>query len=41
MRVLIFGSRGWHDAGPINAVIAGLDILAEGRGERLTIIRRP
>lgn len=38
MRVLMFGSRGWHDPKPINALMAGLDVLAEGRGERLTII---
>lgn len=38
MRVLICGSRGWHDPGPITALIAGYDILAEGRNEKLTII---
>jgi hypothetical protein len=38
MRVLVCGSRGWHDPRPINALIAGLDVLAEGRGEKLTLI---
>lgn len=38
IRVLMCGSRGWKDPGPINAVIAGLDVLAEGRRQRLTII---
>lgn len=38
MRVLICGSRGWKDPTPINVLIAGLDVLAEGRGEKLTII---
>ena len=38
MRVLICGSRGWHDPVPINALIAGYDVLAEGSGEPLTII---
>lgn len=38
MRVLICGSRGWKDPAPINALIAGLDVLAEGAGERLLII---
>jgi hypothetical protein len=38
VRVLICGSRGWKDPSPINAIVAGLDVLAEGRGETLTII---
>jgi hypothetical protein len=38
MRILICGSRGWHDPGPITALIAGYDVLAEGRDEKLTII---
>lgn len=38
MRVLICGSRNWHEAGPINAVIAGCDVLAEGADESLVII---
>lgn len=38
MRVLICGSRGWHDPAPINALLAGLDVLAEGAGERLVVI---
>jgi len=38
MRVLICGSRGWHDPAPITAILAGLDILAEGKGEELTVI---
>lgn len=38
MRVLICGSRGWSDPNPINAIIAGHDILAEGAGEKLTVI---
>lgn len=38
MRVLICGSRGWRDPVPINAIIAGCDVLAEGAGEKLTII---
>lgn len=38
MRVLICGSRGWHDPNPITAMIAGYDMLSDGRSERLTII---
>ena len=38
MRVLICGSRGWSDPFPIDALLAGLDVLAEGRGQKLTII---
>lgn len=38
MRVLICGSRGWTDPGPINVVLAGCDVLAEGAGEKLTVI---
>jgi hypothetical protein len=38
MRVLLAGSRGWKDPDPVNALIAGLDVLAQGRGERLVII---
>lgn len=38
MRVLICGSRGWKDSRPINALIAGLDVLAEAAGEELVII---
>lgn len=38
MKVLICGSRGWHDPIPIDTVLAGLDVLAEGRGEKLTVI---
>lgn len=38
MRVLICGSRGWHDPAPINAILAGLDVLAEGKNEKLTVI---
>lgn len=38
MRVLICGSRGWSDPLPINAVIAGHDVLAEGANEKLIII---
>lgn len=39
MRILICGSRGWHDPDPIEAVIAGYDILAEGGNEKLTVIQ--
>jgi hypothetical protein len=35
---LICGSRGWKDPQPINAIIAGYDVLAEGAEQRLTII---
>lgn len=38
MRVLICGSRGWSDPAPINALLAGLDVLAEGAGEKLVVI---
>lgn len=38
MRVLICGSRGWHNPDPINAVIAGYDVLSDGQGTPLTII---
>lgn len=38
MKVLIAGSRGWHDPAPLNALLAGLDVLAEGAGQKLTII---
>jgi len=38
MRVLICGSRGWKDPTPISALIAGYDVLAEGKGEKLIII---
>lgn len=38
MRVVMGGSRGWKNPAPINAIVAGLDVLAEGRGEKLTII---
>lgn len=38
MRVLICGSRNWSDPGPINALLAGLDILAEGQNESLVVI---
>lgn len=33
------GSRGWNDSHPINAVLAGYDVLAEGRQEPLVIIQ--
>lgn len=32
------GSRGWHDPHAVETVIAGLDILAEGRAQRLVIV---
>lgn len=38
MRVLICGSRGWHDPFAMEAVLAGLDVLAEGAGEKVVII---
>lgn len=38
MKVLVCGSRGWHDPEPMDALIAGCEVLAEGRGERLTVI---
>ncbi len=38
MKVLICGSRGWHNAFPINALLAGLDVLSEGADEKLTVI---
>jgi hypothetical protein len=38
LRVLICGSRGWKDPAPINAILAGLDVLAEAAGEKLTVI---
>lgn len=39
MKILICGSRGWKDPAPIDAIIAGYDILAEGRNEKLTVIQ--
>lgn len=38
MRVLICGSRGWEDPAPINALLAGLDVLSEGSSEPLVVI---
>lgn len=38
MRVLICGSRGWSDQAPMNALLAGLDVLADGAGEPLVVI---
>jgi hypothetical protein len=38
MRALMAGSRGWHDPDVVNALIAGLDVIAQGRGEKLTLI---
>ena len=38
MRVLICGSRNWNDPTPMNAVLAGLDVLAEGSNEPLVVI---
>lgn len=38
MRVLFAGSRGWHDPDPVNAILAGLVVLAEGRGEILEVV---
>lgn len=38
MRVLICGSRGWQDPKPIDVILAGLDVLAEGAGEKLVVI---
>jgi hypothetical protein len=38
MKVLICGSRGWHDPLPIDALIAGYDLLADGANEELEII---
>lgn len=38
MRVLITGSRGWHDAAPMNAILAGLDVLSEGASQDLVVI---
>ncbi len=39
MRLLICGSRGWRDPHPIDAIIAGYDVISEGRNERLVIIQ--
>ena len=38
MKLLICGSRGWKDAQAIDAIVAGYDVLAEGRGEDLVVI---
>jgi len=38
MRVLICGSRGWQDPKPIDVILAGLDVLSEGRNEKLVVI---
>lgn len=38
MRVLICGSRGWHDAFPIDVILAGCDVLSDGQGEKLVVI---
>lgn len=38
MKVLICGSRGWKDPTPIQALIAGYDVLAEGANEDLVIV---
>jgi hypothetical protein len=38
IKILICGSRGWKDPTPINAIIAGYDVLAEGAGEKLIIV---
>lgn len=39
MKVLICGSRGWHDPEPIETIIAGYDIIAEGANQKLTVIQ--
>lgn len=38
MRVLMCGSRGWHNAGAIETVISGLTAQSEDSAKRLTII---
>lgn len=38
MKILICGSRGWKDHRPIDAIVAGYDVLAEGAGEDLVIV---
>jgi len=38
VKVLVCGSRGWKDPLPINAMLAGFDVLAEGGGDRVTVI---
>lgn len=38
MKVLICGSRGWHDDGVIETVISGLTDRAERHGKRLVIV---
>lgn len=39
MKILICGSRGWHDAEPIETVLAGYDVISEGMNQRLTVIQ--
>lgn len=38
MRVLICGSRGWHDPRPIDTLLAGLDVMSEGASQGLVVI---
>jgi hypothetical protein len=38
MKALIAGSRGWKDPFPIDVILAGLDVVADGRGEEVTVI---
>lgn len=37
-KVLVCGSRGWHDPVPMNALLAGLAFTADANGEKLTVI---
>lgn len=38
MKVLICGSRGWHDPEPMHAVVAGCSRLADGADQELVVI---
>jgi hypothetical protein len=38
MRVLICGSRGWHDPLPIDTILAGCDVVSDGANEKLVVI---
>lgn len=38
MNIIIAGTRGWRDPLPISTIIAGADLVAEARGEELTVM---
>jgi hypothetical protein len=38
VKIIVTGSRGWKDPAPVEAVIAGYVLLAEGAGEQLEVV---